>query len=154
MQPSKGRWKLTLRERSASICSSAELKAFRGIGATLKFLAVTSVLCGVVLCTDVHANDFPTQARVEYVLRCMESHGGQKYENMYSCVCTIDKIADEITYDEFVEGEVFAQLRATPGERGSVFRDPDRASLLVRKLTEITEIAEQSCFVNLGTGAT
>lgn len=77
----------------------------------------------------------------------MDSHGGQKYENLYACICVIDKIAEQIAYDEFVEGDVFAQLRTTPGERGGVFRDPDRASLLTKKLGDITEVAEGSCFV-------
>jgi hypothetical protein len=99
------------------------------------------------LTSPAHANDFPTQARVEYVLRCMDSHGGQKYENLYSCVCTIDRIAEQIAYDEYVEGEVFTQLRTTPGERGGVFRDPDRASLLFKKISNITAVAEKSCFV-------
>ena len=75
-----------------------------------------SALCALLLPSLAHANDFPTQARVEYVLGCMDSHGGQKYENLYSCICVIDKIAENIAYDEYVEGEVFAQLRSTPGE--------------------------------------
>jgi hypothetical protein len=83
----------------------------------------------------------------------MDSSGGQKYENLYSCICVIDKIADKITYDEYVEGEVFTLLWSTPGERGGVFRDPDRASLLVKKISDITEVAEQSCFVGLRTDA-
>jgi hypothetical protein len=106
-----------------------------------------SALCALLLLPLAHANDFPTQARVEYVLGCMDSRGGQKYENLYSCICVIDKIAEKITYDEYVEGEVFAQLRSTPGERGGVFRDPDRASLLTQKLNDITEVAEKSCRV-------
>jgi hypothetical protein len=100
-----------------------------------------------MLSSLAQANDFPTQARVEYVLGCMESRGGQTYENLYSCTCVIDKIAEEIAYDEYVEGEVFTQLRSTPGERGGVFRDPERASLLTQKLNDITEVAEKSCRV-------
>ena len=114
-------------------------------------VAVTSTLCALFLSFVAHANDFPTQARVEYVLRCMDSHGGQKYEVLYSCICIIDKIAEKIAYDEFVEGEVFAQLRTTPGERGGVFRDPDRSSLLIGKISDITKGAEKSCFVGLRT---
>jgi hypothetical protein len=106
-----------------------------------------SALCALLLSSSAQANDFPTQARVEYVLGCMDSRGGQKYENLYSCICVIDKIAEQIAYDEYVEGEVFVQLRATPGERGGVFRDPDRASLLTQKLNDITDVAEKSCFV-------
>lgn len=89
-------------------------------------------------------NDFPTQARVEFVLRCMDYHGGQIYENMYSCVCSIDKIAAVFSYDEFLRAEVLAQLRTTPGERGGLFRE--RGKELVAKYLEVTEAAENSCF--------
>jgi len=106
-------------------------------------------LFALLLSAVADANDFPTQARVEYVLRCMDSHGGQKYENLYSCTCIIDKIADKMAYDDFVEAEVFSQLRRTPGERGGVFRDPERASLLVSKINDLTEVAEKSCFTGL-----
>ncbi len=114
-------------------------------------VAVTSTLCALFLPFVAHANDFPTQARVEYVLRCMDSNGGHKYEVLYSCICIVDKIAEKIAYDEFVEAEVFAQLRTTPGERGGVFRDPDRSSLLIGKINDITERAEKSCFMGLRT---
>lgn len=63
----------------------------------------------------------------------------------------IDKIAEKIAYGEYIEGEVFTQLRTTPGERGGLFRDPERARLLVKKITNITEVAEKSCFVGLRT---
>ena len=97
--------------------------------------------------TNAGANDFPTLARVEYVLRCMDYHGGQVYENMYSCVCSIDRIANEFSYDEFVRAEVLAQLRTTPGERGSLFREGGKE--LVAKYLEVTEAAEESCFNSL-----
>ena len=122
-----------------------------GIGEIVKWVVVTSMLWALFLSCPAAANDFPTQARIEYVLRCMDANGGQKYENLYACVCIIDKIAEKIAYDEYVEGEVFAQLRTTPGERGGVFRDPDRASFLVKKISDITEVAEKSCFVSLRT---
>jgi hypothetical protein len=113
----------------------------------VKSLAVTCAFCSLLLSSIANANDFPTQARVEFVLRCMDSHGGQKYDILYSCICIIDKIAEKIAYDEYVEGDVFSQLRTTPGERGGMFRDPDRASFLVKKISDITKMAEKSCFV-------
>ena len=93
------------------------------------------------------ANDFPTQARVEFVLRCMDEHGGQSYDTLYPCVCSIDKIAAEFSYDEYVRAEVYAMLRRTPGERGGMFRDPDEAGTLADKFVAVTEEAEGSCFV-------
>jgi hypothetical protein len=119
----------------------------REFGEFMNKVTSASALCALFLSSLAHANDFPTQARVEYVLGCMESRGGQKYENLYACICVIDKIAEKIAYDEYLEGEVFTQLRSTPGERGGVFRDPDRASVLTQKLNDITDVAEKSCVV-------
>ena len=125
-----------------------------GTGEIVKSVVVTLITCWLLPASAACANDFPTQARVEYILRCMDSHGGQKYENLYSCTCIIDKIADKIAYDDFVEAEVFSQLRKTPGERGGVFRDPERASLLVKKINDLTEVAEKSCFTGLRSDTT
>lgn len=99
------------------------------------------------------ANDFPTQARVEFVLGCMNEHGGQSYDTLYPCVCLIDRIAAEMTYEEFAVAQVFSQLRSTPGERGGVFRDPDQATALTQKLEAATERGKSACFVDETNGA-
>jgi hypothetical protein len=96
--------------------------------------------------TAVLANDFPTQARVEYVLRCMDANGGQNYDTLYACVCSIDRIAQSFSYEEFAEAETFALLRSTPGEQGGLFRDPDQAQTLQKKYQEVVSKAEESCF--------
>ena len=105
--------------------------------------ALASVTPGVA-----DANDFPTQARVEFVLGCMSESGGQSYDTLYPCVCLIDKIAAEMAYKEFAEAQVFSQLRSTPGERGGVFRDPEQAGYLREKLDAVTERGRAACFVN------
>jgi len=93
------------------------------------------------------ANDFPTQARVEFVLGCMNEQGEQTYDTLYPCVCLIDAIAADMSYQEFAEAQVFSQLRSTPGERGGVFRDPDQAQSLTEKLEAATERGRSACFV-------
>jgi hypothetical protein len=93
------------------------------------------------------ANDFPTQARVEFVLGCMDEQGGQSYDTLYKCVCLVDAIAAEMSYDEFAQAQVFSQLRSTPGERGGVFRDPDQARSLVEKLDAVVERGRTQCFI-------
>jgi hypothetical protein len=93
------------------------------------------------------ANDFPTQARVEFVLGCMSEQGGQSYDTLYKCVCLVDAIAVEMSYDEFAQAQVFSQLRSTPGERGGVFRDPDQARTLVAKLQAATERGKAKCLI-------
>ena len=95
------------------------------------------------------ANDFPTQARVEFVLACMQEQGGQSYDTLYPCVCLIDQIATEMSYAEFTQAQVFSQLRTTPGERGGVFRDPEQAATLTSRLDAAVERGKAACFVNL-----
>ena len=113
--------------------------------ATLSALATAGI--ALAASATAFANDFPTQARVEYVLRCMDANGGQSYDTLYACVCAIDKIADSFSYEEFAEAETFALMRSTPGEQGGVFRDPDRARALQKRYQEVVSGAEQSCLV-------
>lgn len=109
---------------------------------------VLAIMASALLAPVVaHANDFPTQARVEFVLGCMAEEGGQSYDTFYPCVCLVDRIAAEMTYKEFSEAQVFSQLRSTPGERGGVFRDPEQAGTLTRKLAETTARGRAACFV-------
>ena len=68
------------------------------------------------------ANDFPTQARVEYVIACMNERGEQSYDTLYPCVCIVDRIASSMPYREYVEAETLTFLFSTPGEKGGVFR--------------------------------
>jgi len=94
-----------------------------------------------------HANDFPTQARVEFVLGCMNEQGGQSYDNLYKCVCLVDAIAAEMSHDEFAQAQVFSQLRSTAGERGGVFRDPEQARTLSAKLAAVIERGKAACLI-------
>jgi hypothetical protein len=106
-----------------------------------------SLWLGLLLPGATLANDFPTQARVEFVLGCMSEQGGQSYDTLYKCVCLIDAIAAELSHDEFAEAQVFSQLRSTAGERGGVFRDPDQARSLIAKLDTAIEHGKAQCFI-------
>ena len=111
-----------------------------------KLLAIAAALS---VCSPLaYGNDFPTQARVEYVLQCMARQGGQSYNTMYSCICSIDKIAEQISYKEFSSAEMLTYLWSTPGERGGVFRDAATESRnRIKVLANIRKEAEASCFV-------
>lgn len=91
-------------------------------------------------------NDFPTLARVEYVMQCMQEHGGQNYDSLYHCVCSADKIASQMPYEEFAQAQTFTYLFDTPGERGGEFRDPPQSAQLRNRLKEIKAQAAQTCF--------
>lgn len=93
---------------------------------------------------DAPRNDYPTIARVEYVQECIAKNGGN-LADLYKCSCAIDRIAERLTYDDFVEAGTFARYATLPGEGGGEFRDPDRAKERA-KLYRTTEAeAYRSC---------
>lgn len=95
------------------------------------------------------SNDYPTQARVEYVFGCMNTLGAQNYDNMYACVCTLDKLADAVAYDQFVELQSLRTLIATPGEKGGAFRDVPKARDSLSSFSELQQDLLASCRVGV-----
>lgn len=93
------------------------------------------------------ANDFPTLARVEYVIGCMNRLGAQIYENMYACSCSIDKIAATISYEKFVEATTLGVLINTPGEKGGAFRDVPNAREFIGNVRDLQKETLKSCLI-------
>jgi hypothetical protein len=90
------------------------------------------------------ANDYPTSARVEYVQDCIGRHGG-KLEDLYKCSCVIDRLAQKLTYDEFVEAATFAHYSTLPGEGGGIFRDPDTAKQKAKLYRTLETESQKAC---------
>ncbi len=106
------------------------------------------LLLGSACASGAFANDFPTQARVEFVLSCMEAHGGQSYDTLYPCICSIDKVAGQVSFEEYAAVETLTFLWSTPGERGGVFRDASPNSRKrIKHLAAVVDAAQSSCFV-------
>ncbi|ESS74062.1 hypothetical protein MGMO_5c00010 [Methyloglobulus morosus KoM1] len=95
----------------------------------------------------VKTNDYPTRDRVEYVLNCVAQHGGLTFITQYACGCKIDKIAEKLTFTEYEAAKTFSMLKSTPGEAGSIFRDPQQSKDLRKQLKEAEAYAEKNCFV-------
>jgi hypothetical protein len=96
--------------------------------------------------TPRHENDFPTLARVEYVMQCMQEHGGQNYDNLYHCACAADTIASQLSYEDFGQALTFTYLFSMAGERGGEFRDPPQSERLRTRLKDAKALAHSTCF--------
>lgn len=90
------------------------------------------------------ANDFPTTDRVEYVLECMAAHPG-KQEYLYKCSCTVDRIAQEVGYDEYVEISTALRHQSLGGEGGAVFRDPASVRAMADKYKALQAKSRAAC---------
>jgi hypothetical protein len=96
---------------------------------------------------DAAENDFPTVDRVEYVQECMRNHPGSRYEMLYKCSCSLDHIAAEIRYDEYVELWTAANAVSIGGERGAQLRDAQMSQDMAKKFRSIEAQAQKDCFL-------
>jgi hypothetical protein len=92
------------------------------------------------------ANDFPTQARAEYVLTCMREND-MRQDALYKCSCAIDAIADKVSYEQWVDLSTVANATTIAGERGGVMRDIKDGRKIIGTYKEIQEQARKGCFL-------
>ncbi len=99
---------------------------------------------GLAAGADSPLHDYPTVARVEFVQECIKEHGG-KLQNLYQCSCAIDRIANALSYDDFVEASTYAKYSSLPGEGGGIFRDSEQARQMAKRYRETEAEAYRSC---------
>jgi hypothetical protein len=107
--------------------------------------ALLLILCSAPL---AHANDFPTRARVEFVLTCMRESKAPQQESMYKCSCAIDAIADKVRYSTWVDLSTIANGITIAGERGGVMRDIKDGRKMIVSYRELQESAKKRCFIS------
>lgn len=100
--------------------------------------------CAAPLAAQAH--DYPTSGRVEYVLECMQKHDS-KYEFLYKCSCVIDRIATQMSYDDYVTMSTALRNQAMAGERGALFRDPLPVKEMASKYKALQASADKACAV-------
>jgi hypothetical protein len=105
---------------------------------------VIALIAATPLHAEAPANNFPTLARVEYVQECINRTGG-KQTNMYQCACVVDRIAESMSYDEFVESSTFAKYSTLPGEGGGLFRDTEEAKQKAKLFRSVEANAFRAC---------
>ena len=113
---------------------------------------MTRLCCTLVMTLALvgfaRANDFPTQARVEFVLDCMRSSKVSPQESMYKCSCAIDSIAAKVDYATWVDLATVANATTMAGERGGVMRDLKDGRKMIASFRELQAEAKKQCFLN------
>jgi hypothetical protein len=116
------------------------------------FRAVSAVVVGLGLAVSAPGTlraapeNYPTEALADYVFGCMASNG-QTQDALRRCSCSIDRIADKLSYDEYVQAETVLSMRqARSGERFVMFRTAPWAQAMVDKLRQAQVEAELTCF--------
>ncbi|HEX2942052.1 MAG TPA: hypothetical protein VHO91_13470 [Rhodopila sp.] len=90
-------------------------------------------------------NDYPTQARAEFVFACMASNG-QTQQALRQCSCAIDVIASVLPYAKYEEAETVLRMRQhAGGYMGELFRNA-ATNNMVRDFQEAQAEGEIRCF--------
>lgn len=112
------------------------------------------LLVGAMLCAlgyvgsgsaAAELNDYPTDARADYVFACMKTNGDTR-QALEKCSCSIDVIASVLPYERYVDGETVLSLAQIPGVFGSMFRNTEQAKSAVNDLRRAQAEAEVRCF--------
>lgn len=102
-------------------------------------------LAGSAAAEDLAVNDYPTQARADYVFGCMATNG-ETQEALARCSCSIDTIASILPYPAYVEAETVLRMRRAAGERAALFRGVPATTAMVADLRRAQAEAEMLCF--------
>lgn len=111
------------------------------------FSALFAALAAAPAAATGALNDYPTEARVEYVFGCMAVNG-QTPEALRRCSCSIDVIAEILSYEDYVAAETVLSMRLAAGERAALFRGalrrrpisrPPCAGLRPRRRSSVSE---------------
>lgn len=114
-----------------------------------KIIVMLSLSAAPMFASAEGLNEYPTLDRVNYVLDCMDRHGGPKIEHLTACSCEMDEIGGKMTYLHFVDANVFIQNKDTPGDKGGVFRDMAPGKEGFAKLEAARAEAEKVCWVTV-----
>ena len=90
-------------------------------------------------------NDYPTEARADYVFACMKTHGDTQVA-LRQCSCSIDIIATLLPYDRYVTAQTVLSLAQVPSRFGAMFRGPEPTKEAVKNLRQAQAEAEVRCF--------
>lgn len=107
-------------------------------------LAVIGMFAATPLRAQV-ANDYPTEARADYVFGCMAVNG-QTREALARCSCSVDVVASILPYENYVEAETVLSIQRLRSERTAPLRNAEGAKNAVVDLRRAQAEAEIRCF--------
>lgn len=127
----------------------AERRAWRFVPGARGLLG--ALMLGLVFASPALAgdgdpvNDYPTEARADYVFACMAANG-QTREVLKKCACSQDMLASILPYDKYVEAETVLSMRQGVGQAANAFRSTSRFDDIVAELRRAQAEAEIRCF--------
>jgi hypothetical protein len=77
----------------------------------------------------------------------MRNHPGPHYEMVNKCACALDRLATDISFDEYVSLSTAANANSIGGERGSTIRDSEPLQQDIRRFRGLQAKVKKACFI-------
>jgi hypothetical protein len=90
-------------------------------------------------------NDYPTNARADYVFGCMAANG-QSRAALERCSCSLDVLASILPYDRYVAAETVLAMRRGVGRSVATFQGVQVYDDMVADLRRAQAEAEIRCY--------
>ncbi|KQT07430.1 hypothetical protein ASG40_13925 [Methylobacterium sp. Leaf399] len=103
-----------------------------------------AMLAGPALAVDGE-NDYPTEARADYIFGCMAANG-QSREALSRCSCSLDALASILPYDKYVQASTVLSMRQGIGARTAQFKTTKVFDDQVADLRRAQAEAEIRCY--------
>lgn len=117
----------------------------RTLAKSVAAFACLAALAGPVSAEGIE-NDYPTDARVDYVFGCMAANG-QTRESMEKCSCSVDQLAAILPYDKYVQASTILSMRqGAGGQRQNAFKSTKTFDDKVADLRRAQAEAEIRCY--------
>lgn len=101
-----------------------------------------------LLASGASAHDYPTVDRVQYVEACIRDHPDRNRQEMiYKCSCAIDAIAQQMSYEDFVEASTALYAGQVAGERGAAVRESSSGRELSSAVRQAQKLALRRCMI-------
>lgn len=91
------------------------------------------------------ANDYPTSERALYVLNCFQELNRDSLDDVQTCACRIDSIANSMSFEDYSYAITYDRNRRMTGKKGGVFRDNKAGKEFSKALMAAQEIASKKC---------
>ena len=113
----------------------------------MRYITILLIACGLLLGASARANDFPTVDRVLYVQECMQAHTGPYFEMVNKCSCALDRLAEEVKFDDYVNMITIVNAMSIGGERGGELRDNETLKPQITRYRALQAKVAKACFM-------
>lgn len=113
--------------------------------AAVAFVSAVLVLATSAFAISLPENDYPTEARADYVFACMQVNG-QTRDSLMKCSCSVDTVASLIPYADYASARTILMMLNSTNRYRDMFRSYGPFKEKIANLKRAQVEGELRCF--------